>query len=179
MLGEGSSPETAKPMLPVEHALPTPSRHHPWRTIAVVAAGVATLELLGLVVAGTALLAKPVAQSARAAARRHVTAPAKPKAPTTPMLARRQVRVTVLNGNGIAGAAASTASRVRVRGYKVGLVGNARANYGRSVVIYRGTFRREAVRLAHDLGMALVSPLDGLRARDLHGAQLAVVLGRV
>src|SRR5205085_1597925 len=52
-----------------------------------------------------------------------------------------------------------------------------RRAYGRSVVIYRGTFRREAVRLAHDLGLALVSPLDGLRARDLHGAQLAVVLG--
>ena len=165
-------------MLPVEHALSTPARHHPWRTIAVVAAGIATLELLGLVVAGTALVAKPVAKAARATAGKHVTAPAKPKAPTTPILARRQMRVTVLNGNGVAGAAATTASRVRARGYKIGLVGNARGNYGRSVVIYRGTFRREAVRLAHDLGFALVSPLDGLHARDLHGAQLAVVLGR-
>ena len=164
-------------MLPVEHALPTPARHHPWRTIAVVAAGIATLELLGLVVAGTALLAKPVAKAARAAARDHVTAPAKPKAPTTPILARRQVRVTVLNGNGIAGAAATTASRVRARGYKIGLVGNAHGNHGRSVIIYRGAFRREAVRLAHDLGLALVSPLDGLRTRDLHGAQLAVIVG--
>jgi LytR cell envelope-related transcriptional attenuator len=167
----------AKPMLPVEHALPTPARHHPWRTIAVVAAGVATLELLGLVVAGTALLAKPVAEGARAAARRHVAVPAKPKVPTPPMLARRQVRVTVLNGNGIAGAAAATASRVRARGYRIGLVGNSRRAYGRSVVIYRGTFRREAVRLAHDIGVRLVSPLDGLRARDLHGAQLAVIVG--
>ncbi|MGZ4307856.1 MAG: LytR C-terminal domain-containing protein [Gaiellaceae bacterium] len=164
-------------MLPVEHALPNPSRPHPWRTIAVVAAGVATLELLGLVVAGTALLAKPVAKASRAAALHRVAAPAKPKAPTTPILARRAVRVTVLNGNGIAGAAAATASQVRAHGYKIGLVGNAHRAYGRSVVIYRGTFRREAVRLAHDLGLALVSPLDGLRARDLHGAQLAVVLG--
>jgi len=165
-------------MLPVEHALPTPARHHhPWRTIAVVAAGIATLELLGLVVVGTALVAKPVAQAARTAASKHVTAPAKPKAPTTPILARRQVRVTVLNGNGVAGAAATTASRARARGYKIGLVGNARGGYGRSVVIYRGTFRREAVRLAHDLGIALVSPLDGLRARSLHGAQLAVIVG--
>ena len=164
-------------MLPVEHALPNPSEPHPWRTIAVVAAGVATLELLGLVVVGTALVAKPVAQNARAAAIKHAAAPAKPKAPTTPILARRVVRVTILNGNGIAGAAAATASQVRTRGYKIGRVGNARRAYGRSVVIYRGTFRREAVRLAHDLGLALVSPLDGLRARDLHGAQLAVVLG--
>ena len=165
-------------MLPVEHALPNPSRHHPWRTIAVVAAGVATLELLGLVVTGTALLAKPVAQGARAAARRYVTAPAKPKAPTTPILARRQVRVTVLNGNGIAGAAASTASRVRARGYLVGDVGNApRMGYGRSVIMYRGGRRPEALRLARDLGIRLVTPLDGLRPRDLLGAQLAVVVG--
>src|SRR2546428_12391848 len=118
-------------MLPVEHALPTPARHHhPWRTIAVVAAGIATLELLGLVIAGTALLAKPVAQAARAAARHHAAAPAKPKAPTTPILVRRQVRVTVLNGNGVAGAAATTASRVRPPGSQIGLVGNARGNYG-------------------------------------------------
>lgn len=164
-------------MLPVEHALPNLSRPHPWRTIAVVAAGVATLELLGLVIAGTALLAKPVAKASRAAALHRAAAPAKPRAPTTPILARRQVHVTILNGNGIAGAAAATASQVRARGYKIGLVGNAHRAYGRSVVIYRGTFRREAVRLAHDLGFTLVSPLDGLRARDLHGAQLAVVLG--
>src|SRR5919198_523596 len=62
---EGSSLAAANPMLPVEHVLPNPSRH-PWRTIAVVAAGIATLELVGLVVAATALLAKPVAHRARA-----------------------------------------------------------------------------------------------------------------
>src|SRR5438094_757216 len=45
-------------MLPVEHALPTPG-HHPWRTIAVVVAGIATLELLGLVVVGTAFVTVP------------------------------------------------------------------------------------------------------------------------
>ena len=66
---------------------------------------------------------------------------------------------------------------MRAHGYKVGLVGNAHGGYGRSVVIYRGIFRREAVRLAHDLGIVLVSPLDGLRARSLHGAQLAVIVG--
>jgi hypothetical protein len=164
-------------MLPVEHVMPSPSSRHPWRTIAVVAAGVATLELLGLVVAGTALLAKPAAKAARAAALHHAAAPAKPATPKTPILARRKVRVTVLNGNGVAGAAAATASQIRARGYKIGLVGNARGGYGRSVVIYRGDFRREAVRLAHDLGIPLVSPLDGLRARDLHGAQLAVIVG--
>jgi hypothetical protein len=162
-------------MLPVEHALPNP-HGHPWRTIAVVAAGIATLELIGLVVAATALFAKPVAERARAAAIRHASAPAH-KTPARPLLPRRSVRVTVLNGNGIAGAAAATASRVRAGGYRIGLVGNARGAYGQSVVMYRPGRRPEALRLARDLGIRLVWPLDGLRARNLHGAQLAVVLG--
>ena len=110
-------------MLPVDHALPNLSRH-PWRTIALVAAGIATIELVVLVVAATALLAKPVAQHARAAAAKRASTP-KAKAPTRPVLAPRLVSVTVLNGNGVSGAAAATASRVRARGYKIRKVGNA------------------------------------------------------
>jgi hypothetical protein len=165
-------------MLPVEHALPNPSRH-PWRTIALVAAGVATLELLALVVTATALVAKPMAKHARAAAVKRAHAPAtQTKGPSRPLLAQRLVTVTVLNGNGVSGAAASTASRVRARGYKIRKVGNApRSGYGRSVVMYRAGFRPEALRLGRELGIGLVSPLDGLRASNLTGARLAVVVG--
>ena len=164
-------------MLPVEHVLSSPSRH-PWRTIALVAAGVATLELLALVVTATALLAKPVAEHARAAAKKDATMPAKPETPKRAVLPRRQVTVTVLNGNGVSGAAATTASRVRARGYKIRKVGNApRGGYGRSVVMYRADYRPEALRLARDLRIALVSPLDGLRIRSFAGAKLAVVVG--
>jgi LytR cell envelope-related transcriptional attenuator len=161
-------------MLPVVHVLQSPSSH-PWRTIAVVAAGIATLELLGLVVTGTALIAKPVAARARAAAEKQAAAPA----PVTPhsALPRRKVRVTVLNGNGIAGAAAATASQVRARGYRLGRVGNATGSYGLSVVMYRPGRRPEAARLAHDLGIRRVSPLDGMLPRQLHGAMLALIVG--
>jgi LytR cell envelope-related transcriptional attenuator len=162
----------------VEHVLPNASRH-PWRTIALVAAGIATLELLALVVTATALVAKPMAKHARAAAvkRAHTPTP-QTKVPSRPLLARRLVTVTVLNGNGVSGAAAEAASRVRARGYKIRKVGNApRSGYGRSVVMYRAGFRAEALRLGRDLGIGLVSPLDGLRARNLAGARLAVVLG--
>jgi hypothetical protein len=163
-------------MLPVEQALPNPSSGHPWRTIAAVAAGIATLELLGLIAVGTALLAKPVAHAARAEVQKPAAEPK--KAPVRPLLPRGSVSVTVLNGNGIAGAAASMASRVRARGYMIGQVGNApRSGYGRSVVMYRIGRRREGLRLARDLGIRLVTPLDGLRPRDLMGAQVAVVVG--
>jgi hypothetical protein len=43
--------------------------------------------------------------------------------------------------------------------------------------MYRMGRRGEALRLARDLGIRLVSPLDGLRPRDLKGARLAVILG--
>jgi hypothetical protein len=162
-------------MLPMEHALPTPAGHHPWRTIAVVAAGIATLELLGLVVVGTALVAKPVAEKARAAASK--PAPAH-KTPARPILPRRSVGVAVLNGNGIAGAAATEAAQVRAHGYKIRVVGNApHGGYAGTMVMYRPGRRPEALRLARDLGIRLVWPLDGLRPRDLRGAQVAVVLG--
>ena len=128
----------------MEHVLPHPSppgpeRHHPWRTIATVAAGVALLELLGLVIVGVALVAKPMAHHAIANAAKAPVAVAKPKPePMLPLLPRRQASVTILNGNGVSGAAASEASRVRARGYIVGRVGNApRGSYGHSVVMYR------------------------------------------
>jgi hypothetical protein len=44
--------------------------------------------------------------------------------------------------------------------------------------MYRPGFEREAKRLAADLRVKLVGPLDGLRAPDLMGAHLAVVIGR-
>jgi hypothetical protein len=143
-----------------------------------VAAGIATLELLGLVVVGVALIAKPVMHRAQAEA---TAAPAKhqqAKSPTRPLLPRGSTSVAVLNGSGLAGAAAAQASRVRARGYLVGEVGNApRTGYGRSVVMYRIGRRPEALRLARDLHIRLVTPLDGLRPRDLLGAQVALVVG--
>ena len=129
-------------------------------------------------IVGVALVAKPMAHRAitNAAKTPAVTKP-KPE-PMLPLLPRRLTSVTILNGNGVAGAAATEASRVRVRGYKIGVVGNApRGSFGQSVVMYRAGRIREARRLARDIGIAIVSPLDGLRKGDLHGAKLAVVVG--
>ena len=164
-------------MLPVDHVLSTPGRPS-WRTIALVVAGIAVLELFGLVIAGAALLAKPVIRHARAEAAVDRGGGTTRRRSAKPLLPRGSTSVTVLNGNGVSGAAAAEASRVRTRGYLIGEIGNApRTGYGRSVVMYRAGRRREALRLARDLRIGLVSPLDGLRPRDLLGAQLAVVVG--
>jgi hypothetical protein len=159
----------------------------PWRTATVVAAGIAAVELVLLVMLGGALLAKPE-HAARAAAPAKATAtqaahatkpaPAKPAAAAAAQLPRRKVTVLVLNGNGRQGAAATAASRVSRKGYRIGLVANAPSHdYATSLVMYRPGFKGEANRLARDLGVKVVSPLDGVRPAQLHGAQAVLILG--
>jgi hypothetical protein len=160
----------------------------PWRTAAVVASAIALVELLVLLVIGVAMLAKPVAAEVKrqAAARAFAPAPvAKPKAkrPTrtpvaAPRLKRADTAVLVLNGNGRNGAAALEADRVRVRGYRVASVADApHRDYARSIVMFRRGFAGEAHRLARDLRIRIVGPLDGIRAGDLHGAHAVIVVG--
>jgi hypothetical protein len=43
--------------------------------------------------------------------------------------------------------------------------------------MYRRGFEGEGVRLARDLGVKIVAPLDGLRVRDLRGAHAVFVVG--
>jgi hypothetical protein len=166
----------------VEYSLP--ETRSPWRTATLVASAVAVVELVLLVVLAIALIAEPVSQHVRKAAEQKVLAPvAKPKPaakakPDAPRLTRAQTSVTVLNGNGRSGAAAEAADSVRRFGYTIGTVGNApRTDIPRTVVMYRKGYGPEAQRLAKDLGVKIVGPLDGLRPADLLGAHVALVLG--
>ena len=170
------------------HTLPALDAVRPWRTATLVASAIAAGELLLLVLLGIALLGKPLSDHADKAAAAKLAVPL-PKRYTqespirfrvtkNPTLARQATRVTVLNGNGRQGAAAAEAGRVRQFGYPIGAVGNAPTQgYTRTMVMYRGRFRPEAVRLAKDLGVKIVTPLDGLAAGALQGAHVAVVLG--
>ena len=162
----------------MEHAVPfEPVR--PWRTAAIVATGVAALELLALIAAGTVLLGRSVvSHGARAAAKPAASRPATTKPSRHASLPRAKTRIVVLNGNGEAGAAAAEASAIRARGYKIGAVGNApRPTQGPTLVMYRPGFAAEAHRLARDAGISIVTALDGLQPSSLRRAQLVVVLG--
>jgi hypothetical protein len=168
----------------------------PWQRATLLFAVIAALELVLLIVAGGALLAKPhtshrstaKAATARHAPATHATSAArKSKTQTTPKhqpaasaaeLPRRKVKLVVLNGNGRQGAAAAAAARVKSRGYKVGTVANApRQDYPQTIVMYRRGFEGEGQRLAHDLGIQVVGPLDGMKPAQLHGAQAVLILG--
>jgi hypothetical protein len=168
----------------VESSIAAVDLARPWRTTAIVASAVAVLELAVILVAGVALLAKPVANQVRASANEPAHAPVspapdRPERPEVdrPPLPRSETSVLVLNGDGRTGAAAEAADRVRGAGYIVGSVGNAsRSDYGKSVVMYRPGFEGEAKRLARDLKIPIVGPLDGLTVKQLLGAHLALVV---
>ena len=162
----------------------------PWQRATVLLALVAAFELVLLIVAGGALLVKPGAAHQSAAKSAHVTAaatsgkktrhvaPVAHAKPAVAELPRRKVEIVVLNGNGRQGAAASAAARVKGRGYRVGVVGNApSSNYPQTIVMYRRGFEGEGRRLAADLGVEVVGPLDGMRPAQLHGAQAVLILG--
>jgi len=153
-----------------------------WRTATIVATTLAVLELLALVAIGVTILGKSVAHEVRAAAVGKVAgAPvhAQSSRPAgAPQLTRDETDVLVLNGGGGAGAAAAQADKLGGLGYMIGSVGNtAHQGRTRTLVMYRGSYRAEATRLAKDVGAKIVSPLDGMKPGDLMGAQLVLVVG--
>ena len=172
----------------MDHPLPAPDALvRPWRTAAYIAVAIAVVELLLLLLIGGGKLAGWASDRMQLAARERVDAPIhttrsmtatrKPAPAPVAKRPRSKTVVLVLNGNGRTGAAASAASRVHARGYKVGEVTNAPELVPRSIVMYKPGFAGEGRRLGKDLGVKLVTPLDGMRPRELGRADVVFILG--
>lgn len=158
---------------------------------AIVAAAIAALELFVLVIVGISFATKLLSNEAGRAASVGAEAPAADEAASAgagaraqaageaaPLLPRGDTSVLVLNGNGVRGAAAIAAEQVRGLRYLIAGTGNApRTDFRRSLVMYRPGREGEAARLAQDLKVKRVAPLDGMRLRDLQGAHLAFIVG--
>lgn len=174
----------------MDHPLVAPDALvRPWRLAAYIAGAIAVAELLLLLVIGGGTLVETISDRVQLAAKERALAPSSP-AKQQQAVTRKRTRVAVvktprgrtvvmvLNGNGRTGAAASAASSVRSRGYRIGAVGNApRTDFARSLVMYKPGFVEEGRRLAKDLGVKHVGPLDGVRAGELGRAQLVFILG--
>ena len=172
----------------MDHPLPAPDALvRPWRTAAYVAVAIAAVELLLLLAIGGGKLTGFVADRIELAARDQVLAPTKQttskpvtRQPASAAVAKRprsKTVVLVLNGNGRTGAAASAASRVQSRGYKIAEVTNAPRQVSRSIVMYRPGFAGEGRRLGKDLGVRRVTPLDGMRGNQLGRAHVVFIVG--
>jgi hypothetical protein len=163
----------------VDHAQAFPPGF-PWRTTAVVCGALALVELvaliaIGLVHAAPKAATEPQPVTTAQPAHRVVKAP---KLPSVPLRPRTRTRVLVLNGNGVNGAAAMQASSLRIEGYSLaGATDAQRHDYARSMVMFIPGWQKEARRLARDVHVRMVAPLDGLRRSQLHGAKLILLLG--
>ena len=165
----------------------------PWRRATIVATLIAAVELVALIVCLAAIVARPLAHAVQRRAELHAKktqaaavppAPVRKEiarqhaAPAKPKLPRAKTKVLVLNGNGHTGAAHAEAGKLHELGYNVtGAADARRRDYATTLVMYRPGFRPEAVRLAHDLHVTVVGPLDGVSSAALRGGQLAVILG--
>ena len=99
-----------------------------WRTATIIASGVALFEALLVVILLTAMIGKGVSAQAKEAAITKATGiPQKAvnPEPKHATLARGETSVIVLNGNGVGGAAAAAADRVKAKGYLIAATGNA------------------------------------------------------
>ena len=172
----------------MDHPLPAPDALvRPWRTAAYIAVAIAAVELLLLLLIGGGKLAGWATHRMQLAAQEQLAAPIhktrslaatrKPAPAPAAKRPRSKTVVLVLNGNGRTGAAASAAARVHARGYRVGEVTNAPELVPRSIVMYKPGFAGEGRRLGKDLGVKLVTPLDGMRAKELGRAHAVFILG--
>jgi hypothetical protein len=164
----------------------------PWRSAAFIAATVATVEAVILIVIGIWLFgnffsdevskATDPSTVARTAVERELgsqlSGAGNSKSGAKPVLSRAETSVLVLNGNGEDGAALKASAKVRRRDYVITGTGNAkRTDYPRSIVMFRPGFEQEARRLAKDMKVRRVVPLDGMRPRELEGAHVALIIG--
>jgi len=154
----------------VEHVQPL-TRSFSWRAGALA---VALLVALALAVAGGVVLVHR-----QEAARSGPASSPAPKPPALPLRARSRISVLVLNGNGIAHVAGNTATQLLARGYRHAIPSNAPSlEYARSLVLFRRGWEPEAERLARDVKIPTVAPLDGHVGRAYAHVPLVLILGR-
>jgi hypothetical protein len=165
----------------MEHAHDLPDLIRPWRRATIAVSAVATLELIALAAIALVVFGNPLSTHLRASAAEASTPRvrvAHPGPPKKPELARNDTSVMVLNGGGVSGAAHAAADRISAKGYQLGEIGNARGDTPRTLVMYRPGYEAEGRRLARDLRVRLVRPLDGMQPAQLLGSHVVLILGR-
>ena len=142
----------------------------------------AMLLAVALMVVGALVLLFQATGTRSASARPNPASKARaatpPSQPLPPLRPRSRTAVAVLNGNGVSGAAGAEATAILARGYAHAIPGDApTSDYARSLVLFRPGWQREAERLARDVGISVVAPLDGRLAPAYAHVPLALILG--
>ena len=88
-----------------------------------------------------------------------------------------EIEVTVLNGTAVDGLAGTYGNKVEQHGFKLGAVGNSRASFSESVVMFEPGGGAAAHRVADVLEISHVRPMNSEIASLAAGAPVAVVVG--
>lgn len=88
-----------------------------------------------------------------------------------------EIEVTVLNGTAVDGLAGTYGNKVEQHGFQLGAVGNSRASFSESVVMFEQGEGRAAHRVADVLEISRVRPMSSEIASLAAGASVAVVVG--
>ena len=88
-----------------------------------------------------------------------------------------EIEVTVLNGTAVDGLAGTYGNKVEQHGFQLGAVGNSKASFSESVVMFERGGGRAAHRVADGLEISRVRPMSSEIASLAAGAPVAVVVG--
>jgi LytR cell envelope-related transcriptional attenuator len=88
-----------------------------------------------------------------------------------------EVEVAVLNGTSVPGLAAKVGDDVRVNGFRLGAVTNSRDQFDQTVVMYAPGQLRAAKKVAHDLGVKPLQPIDRPTEQTAGDADVVVIAG--
>lgn len=100
------------------------------------------------------------------------------QSPKPGALVPQDVTVAVLNGTSVPGLGAKVATDVKVNDFALGSVSNSRREYDQTVVMYEKDQRRAAKKVAHDLGVDPVQPIDRQTQEEVDGADVVVIAGK-
>jgi LytR cell envelope-related transcriptional attenuator len=88
-----------------------------------------------------------------------------------------EIDVTVLNGTSVAGLAATFGDEVESKGFNLGAVTNSSSSFEESVVMFKPGHKMEARKVAKQLGIAKLQPMNGEIQSVSAGADVAVIVG--
>jgi hypothetical protein len=83
----------------------------------------------------------------------------------------------VLNGTSVAGLAATFGDEVESKGFNLGAVTNSSSSFEESVVMFKPGHKMEARKVAKQLGIAKLQPMNGEIQSVSAGADVAVIVG--
>jgi hypothetical protein len=90
----------------------------------------------------------------------------------------QEVTVAVLNGTSVPGLGNKVATDVEVNEFTLVAVGTSRKEYDQTVVMYEEDQKRAARKVAHDLGVNPVQPIDRQTQQEADGAEVVVIAGK-